>query len=77
MDLSPGQPSGHYTSRSEGGSAFHGTPVQSEMGRPVMQADAVREWFNSELDRLEKRRERGIFSATQVVEPPASPGVGS
>jgi len=66
MDLSPGQPSGHYTSRSEGGSAFHGTPVQSEMGRPVMQADAVREWFNSELDRLEKRRERGIFSATQM-----------
>ena len=47
------------------------TPMQFEGGHPlVMSGDGVRDWFNGELDRLEKRRERGIFSAAQVNQPP-------
>jgi len=31
----------------------------------LLHADSIREWFNNELDRLEKRKERGIFSVAQ------------
>jgi hypothetical protein len=68
MDLSPGPPAVHHT-MDEGS----WTPMQSEGGRPlVLSGDGVRDWFNGELDRLEKRRERGIFSAAQVNQPPAT-----
>jgi len=50
------------------------TPMQSEGGHPfLMSGDGVRDWFNGELDRLEKRRERGIFSSAQVNQPPPKP----
>ena len=66
MDLSPGPPAAHHTMDESSW-----TPMQFEGGRPlVMSGDGVRDWFNGELDRLEKRRERGIFSAAQVNQPP-------
>jgi len=51
---------------SEQASAYLPETQRNQERSKFAQLDSIRSWFNDELDKLEKRRDKGLFTQDQV-----------